>query len=296
MNQTKQTNIFALIFFMFFIISAQLLYMVPFIHNLPYEWFSSIIQITYFVVPIVGYFIWTKKNPKEIFRLYPLGWKNFILIVLFGFAIQPLMNFFSFLTSMFFPNVALEAFDSLQNASILGSLITMAVLPALLEELSLRGVFLSGYSHLGTWKSIFCTALLFGLLHMNPQQFPYAFIAGLFFCFLVQRTGSIWASIIPHFIINATSVVAMFISTETPVDTMPMSNTITLFATVFFASLSIPFLALIFYIFIVINPAPAEPQTTHTTEKFLSIPIYCIFALFFIFGILPYIGDLFSTI
>lgn len=295
MNQTKQTNLFALIFFIFFIVSGQLLYAIPMIRDLPYEWFSSIVQIVYFTIPIIGYFIWTKKNPKEVFRLYPLGWKNLALIVVFGFAIQPLMRFLSFFTSMFFPNVAQESFNALEGAGFVSSLITMAILPALLEELSLRGVFLSGYRRLGTWKAIFCTALLFGLLHMNPQQFPYAFIAGLFFCFLVERTGSIWASIIPHFIINATNVYSMFAPAAEEMATIdPPGNTMLLLYTGLSAFLSLPFLGLLLFIFLKINPnLNPYTQSNKTAERFLTPSILCVFGLFVIFGILPYLGYLF---
>ncbi len=295
MNQTKQTNLFALIFFIFFIVSGQLLYLIPVMQRIPYVWFSSIVQIVYCTIPIIGYFIWTKKNPKEVFRLYPLGWKNLLLIIAFAFAIQPLMRFLSFFTSMFFPNVAQEFADALDGTSFIGTLITMAILPAFLEELSLRGVFLSGYRRLGTWKAIFCTALLFGLLHMNPQQFPYAFFAGLFFCFLVERTGSIWASIIPHFIINATNVISMFLPVAEDVATMEMpSNTVLLLYTGVGAFLSLPFLGLILYQFLKINPvsSPNIPKDG-TTEHFLSLPILCVFGLFIVFGILPYLGYLF---
>ncbi|MDD4843337.1 MAG: type II CAAX endopeptidase family protein [Anaerotignum sp.] len=294
MNQTKQTNLFALIFFVFFILSGQLLYLIPIMQEIPYAWFSSIVQVIYFTVPIIGYFIWTKKNPKEVFRLYPLGWKNILLIIAFGFAIQPLMRFLSFFTSMFFPNVALEYAETLEGASFVSTFLTMAILPAFLEELSLRGVFLSGYRRLGTWKAIFCTALLFGLLHMNPQQFPYAFFAGLFFCFLVERTGSIWASIIPHFIINTTNVITMFLPVAEDVATMESpGNAILLLYTGVSAFLSLPLLGLILYAFLKLNPISSPYTSKRGTEHFLSLPIFCVFGLFIIFGILPYLSYLF---
>ena len=295
MNQTKQTNIFALIFFVFFILTVQFIYLIPVMQEIPYVWFSGSSQIVYCTVPMVGYFFVTKKSPKEVFRLYPLGWKNLLLIIAFGFAIQPLMRFLSFFTSMFFPNVAQEIANSLEGTSLLGTIITMAVLPALFEELTLRGIFLSGYRRLGTWKAIFCTALLFGLLHMNPQQFPYAFFAGLFFCFLVERTGSIWASIIPHFIINGSNVAAMFLPIAEDAANIEMpSNTMLLLYTGVGAFLSLPFLGLILYGFLKNNPVSTSGhEGAIPKERFLSIPIFLVFGLFLIFGILPYLQFLF---
>lgn len=291
MNQTKQTNRFALFFFIFFILIGQVLYSIPFLRNLPYVWFTCVVQLSYFLVPTVLYFLWTKKDPKEVFRLHALGWKNLIIILILGFALQPIMQFFSFFTSMFFPNAAQESFEALSGASFFSTLLTMAVLPAILEEFALRGVFLSGYRKLGTAKAIIWTALLFGLLHMNPQQFPYAFLAGLFFCFVVDRTDSIWASVVPHFIINATNVVLMFLPQSAEAMAAPLpSNTILLLYTGLSAFLSLPFLGLLIYLFIKLNPKKqlALPSPTQEKERILTPAVFCIFAICLIFGLLPY--------
>lgn len=295
MNQTKQTNRFALFFFVFFILIGQLLYLIPPIRNLPYAWFTCIVQLAYFLIPTILYFLWTKKDPKEVFRLQALGWKNLIIIVLLGFALQPLMQFLSFFMTLFFPNVAQQSFDALEGAGFLTTLLTMAILPAILEEFALRGVFLSGYKNLGATKSILWTALLFGLLHMNPQQFPYAFMAGLFFCFVVERTGSIWASVIPHFIINATSVVVMFLPGVTEAaPAAPPGNTFLLVYTALSALLSLPFLGALGYFFIKINPRPKTLTGTIPREKerIFTPPVFFIFSLFFLFGLFPYFSYL----
>jgi len=45
--------------------------------------------------------------------------------------------------------------------------------------------------------------LFFGIIHLNPQQFSYAFVLGVIFAYMVYYTRSIWAGILPHFIFNA---------------------------------------------------------------------------------------------
>ena len=42
---------------------------------------------------------------------------------------------------------------------------------------------------------------------MDFYQIPYAIVAGIFFSFLVRYTNSIYASMLSHFLINATQVI-----------------------------------------------------------------------------------------
>ena len=48
-------------------------------------------------------------------------------------------------------------------------------------------------------------------MHMNLNQFIYAFALGVYLAFLVEATGSIFSSMVAHFTLNATSVVMTFL-------------------------------------------------------------------------------------
>lgn len=292
MQLTKQTNRFALFYFLFFLIIGQVFYYIPYIETLSYNMQTILGQLCTTVLPLVLYFVWTRTNPKTILRIRPLGWKNILLVIAFGFIIQPLMQLLSFTASLVFPNLVADAMINMENESFIISLIAMAITPAILEELLLRGIFLSGYRNLGRKKAILWTALLFGLLHMNPQQFFYAFGAGLFFCFLAERSGSIFASIIPHFIINGSSVVTFYISQIVTTDTVDMAADMISDMDLFLycvgsALISLPFLVGIIYLFLRVNP-PKYDLPKQYREKIFSIPVIFIFILVFLFGVLPY--------
>ncbi len=51
-------------------------------------------------------------------------------------------------------------------------------------------------------KAIFWSALLFGIFHLNPLQFPGAFIYGCIFGYLFILTGSVLPGIILHSAVN----------------------------------------------------------------------------------------------
>lgn len=295
MTQTKRTNFFALLFFVYFIGVSFALVLNPMVAKLSDSAYMLLSQTLSILPPLVLYFCITKKNIKQTLRLNPLGWKNALLILSFGISIQPLMSLLSYVMALFFPNPVTASIGSIKNSGFLLSILSIAVLPALLEESFARGILLSGYTFLGKWKAAFVCALLFGLLHMNPQQFPYAFVLGFIFCFLVERTNSIYASILPHLVINATTVFSIFSQTATETAAaVEISETMILVSLLLMTLLSIPWLALLFYLFLRINPPREELPLMDENgnpyrERFLSPAILIIFVIYVIFGLLPYL-------
>lgn len=86
------------------------------------------------------------------------------------------------------------------------SLLGTAIVPALVEEMALRGVIMQSLRRYGDWFAIVCSALVFGLLHCNLVQIPFAIIAGIAIGYAVVVTESLWTGILIHFCNNAFSV------------------------------------------------------------------------------------------
>ena len=84
--------------------------------------------------------------------------------------------------------------------------ITIAVIPPIVEELLFRGMVLHSLRKYGDGFAIIASALLFGLYHGNFVQMVFAFIAGLIMALVVVRTGSLWTSVLIHFINNSVSL------------------------------------------------------------------------------------------
>lgn len=294
MTETTRTNRFALFFFIFFMAASVGIAMIPAIRNLSDSSYMLLAQLFCFLPPIFFYFIHTRKDIKQTLRLNPLGWKNTLIILCFGVSIQPVMSLLSYLMSLFFPNPVEQSIGGIQESGLIISLLSVAVVPALLEEVFSRGILLSGYRFLGKWKAAFVSALLFGLLHMNPQQLPYAFVVGFIFCFLVERTDSLYASILPHMIINGTTVFSIFTegAGTGPVELEQSVILVTLFLMALF---SLPALAFLLLLFLKINPPRMELELMDEngqpyTERFLTPSVLIIFGLFLAFGILPYLN------
>ena len=164
------------------------------------------------LLPAVLYFSVTRENYKEVLSLNKISLSNVILIVIMAILIQPIANFVSYITSYLFTNTASEAMNSISDVPFWFFLLISAILPAIFEEVVFRGIILSGVRSAGVLKSALISGLFFGIIHLNPHQFIYAFLIGIVFALFVIYTKSIYSSILAHFIINGTQGFILYMS------------------------------------------------------------------------------------
>lgn len=88
---------------------------------------------------------------------------------------------------------------------LLGSLV-IGLAPALAEELFFRGAMQGAYARLKPWVSILVVGVLFGMLHGQISALPGHVLLGVLLCALVYWTGSIWPSMLLHFLQNTLAV------------------------------------------------------------------------------------------
>ena len=110
-------------------------------------------------------------------------------------------------TMLFSTNYVLETRSDLSIISVPLQLICIAVVPAVLEEFMFRGVFAGYYREKGILTAALLSGLVFGLFHLNFNQFGYAFALGVAFALLLEGTGSIFYGMFAHFLINGFSVI-----------------------------------------------------------------------------------------
>jgi membrane protease YdiL (CAAX protease family) len=83
------------------------------------------------------------------------------------------------------------------------AILSYAVFPAFTEELFFRGVLLTRLRrNYPERKAILLSALLFGLMHLNPWQFLGASLSGLFYGWIYLRFKNIWLCMFMHFYNN----------------------------------------------------------------------------------------------
>ena len=116
--------------------------------------------------------------------------------------------------------------DQFMHVTTFGGLIInillMAVLPAISEELTFRGVLMNLFKvkgerlkvkgesvpHLAIW----CSAILFSAIHLQFYGFVPRMLMGALFGYMLVWTGSLWTPILMHFTNNAMAVILYFVS------------------------------------------------------------------------------------
>ena len=103
------------------------------------------------------------------------------------------------------------------------NILLMALLPAVAEELTFRGVLQrlfqgSNVSDFRTVKvphiAIWVTAILFSAIHMQFYGFLPRMLMGALFGYMLVWTGSLWVPILMHFTNNAMAVILYFVATR----------------------------------------------------------------------------------
>ena len=89
--------------------------------------------------------------------------------------------------------------------------IASAVVPAMVEEFGCRGILIGILKPMGEGFAIVISAAVFGLLHGNFIQIPFAFLIGLILGFIRIKTGSLLLCILIHFINNFISVLLNYL-------------------------------------------------------------------------------------
>lgn len=135
----------------------------------------------------------------------------FIGCVCIGLAVCSAANVVASVWASFFENFGVEvpehpSLTENEPVSVLLNLFIMAVLPAVLEEFLFRGYVLQALRPYGDTFAVIMSALLFGLMHSNLTQLPFAFLLGLIFGFFAVRLGNIWVGCVIHFLNNAIAV------------------------------------------------------------------------------------------
>lgn len=167
------------------------------------------------------YSIASYKKPDKEFLLPII----FISISFFSFA-----NLASSVVTSIFASGGIEVTGGTmpETTGIYGfivSFIGAAIVAPLTEEFAMRGVVLGALRKYGDGFAIIVSALLFGLMHGNFMQIPFAFVVGLALGFAVVKTGSVWTGVIIHFINNASAVILDAVTRQLPDNLKALINT-----------------------------------------------------------------------
>lgn len=152
-------------------------------------------------------------------------WLIIIVLILFTAALPLLSELVGWIKNLI-PNDSLqlkqkaaeEMSAALAQSNSVGILIfnilVMAIIPAVGEELLFRGVIMR-FIHKRTRSitfSIVLSALVFALIHPQPYTFLSIFIMGMLLGCIYYYTGSLWVSMIAHFVNNGLQIFLQYLA------------------------------------------------------------------------------------
>ncbi len=197
-------------FALFFLSSVYLLFF--FVSSMmPWEWLTSLLRILSVLVPLglmrlMPYLRVCPRDREIGFSPKPLLNTLYLLPVFIGMVVA-----FSLLTTWVGGLFGVtNDFD--YGDSVWLCLFSSALLPALLEELFCRYIFLPYLSVYSRSGAVFASAIFFSLMHGNLMQMPYALAAGIFLGALAVGSGSVLPCILFHLVNNTASVLLYFYS------------------------------------------------------------------------------------
>lgn len=178
--------------------------------------------------PLAALFTQRKIHPLSRYDGYntegtALRFSSLFPALLGGLAICVLANFVTSYLMAFFGlfgirQPELPSYLEPTVPSLLYNILIFAVLPGILEELLFRGYFLRVLRPYGGRFAIVTTALLFGLMHGNILQIPFAFLVGLACGWLALRTGRVWPAMLLHFLNNFMAQVLQYVGLRQTVE------------------------------------------------------------------------------
>ena len=88
---------------------------------------------------------------------------------------------------------------------------SLCVVPAVLEEIFVRGCLQSMFLRWGAWFSIIASGLVFTLLHADIAQMPAIFLLSVFLGLCAHATGSLLPGVVLHLANNTMSFLFLYI-------------------------------------------------------------------------------------
>lgn len=133
--------------------------------------------------------------------------------LLLGFTLHPVANLLQSIVMRIYPiseqMAELLAGMQIGSDNIWTTLLIVAALPAVCEELAFRGFILSGFSRgHNKWTAIVLSAVFFGAAHSIFQQSLVACLLGTVIGFIAMQSGSLLPGILFHIVHNSLALLA----------------------------------------------------------------------------------------
>lgn len=177
------------------------------------EWadnFNIVLAVTMVPLYVIGYpvtFLIMKKSDAYRIEKHKLGAGKFILAFMMSYGLMILGNIIGLALTAGIGLLKGEPVDNallsvITEGNVWISAIYTVLLAPVFEEILFRKLICDRIVQYGQRTAIIVSGLLFGLFHMNFNQFFYAAFLGGFFAFIYVKTGNLKYTIGLHMVVN----------------------------------------------------------------------------------------------
>lgn len=171
---------------------------------------GAVSPIIFFLIALI-YCLIRRLSFARLFPFERLGGAMIVMLCVIGLTFSLMSNYAAELVTDVFSlfgvrNHGGELVENGAKPPIALYYLTVAVLPALVEEFAFRGVIMGSLRRHSDALALLTSSAAFALMHGNFVQIPFTFCCGLVFGYLAIRTNSLLPAILVHFLNNALSV------------------------------------------------------------------------------------------
>lgn len=167
----------------------------------------AVTMIPLYVIGYPGAFLFMRKKDAKTIEKHRMGPAKFLLAFMMSYGLMIIGNLIGLTVTA---GIGLMKGKPVDNAllsiitegNIWISAIYTVLLAPVFEEILFRKLICDRVIHFGQRTAILVSGLLFGLFHMNFNQFFYAAFLGCFFAFLYVKTGNLKYTIGLHMAVN----------------------------------------------------------------------------------------------
>ena len=172
---------------------------------------NNILSELVVLIPAVAAVLYSGEMLSTLIPLHRIKVTSALLIPLYVLALFPLVSLVNYVSMLFVENTVTSIADQLIGMPMWIMILSIGIFGPFVEEIIFRGVMLQSFQRTGRIVgSIIISSLMFGMMHMNFNQFGYGTVMGIMLALLVEATGSVLASFIAHAFFNSIEVVMMY--------------------------------------------------------------------------------------
>ena len=176
---------------------------------------SNILSELMILVPAIATILYHGDRLGVVIPFKRIKISSALLTMLYVVLLFPLVTFINSVSMLFVDNTIVGLSDEITVMPMWEMFLLIGIFGPFVEEIVFRGFFLQSYQRTGRIiGSMILSSILFGLMHMNFNQFAYGAAMGLMLSLLVEATGSVLTSFIAHATFNTIEVVLMYATSD----------------------------------------------------------------------------------